>query len=114
MNTTDILELTPAQQLSGPDGLPPPEPTTAWGRFTRAIEPWWDYGTSDIARLDTHSRDFDDESCGEAYAFQIQWLGFHFEITVGRTPPRVTRDEAIRNRRARLAREAARAAEGEA
>ncbi len=56
-------------------------------RLLRAIEPWYHWGETSVLRINTHRRDFADESEGPGWQFEIQWFGFHLGITVGRTPP---------------------------
>lgn len=53
------------------------------------IEPWYDWHRTTAFRIDTVERDFSDESEGEVWRFELQWLGVHIAIETGRTPPRI-------------------------
>ena len=64
-------------------------PRAAASRLLRAIEPWYDWGTTTIFRLDAHCPNFSDESAGDRWLFEIQWFGAHLGITIGRAPPSV-------------------------
>lgn len=61
--------------------------------FIAAIEPWYDWGTIYIERM--QELRFGDaghiEAGGEGTAgyFQIQWLGVHLQVQLGRTPKAV-------------------------
>lgn len=80
-------------------------PRARWHRFLAKIEPWYNWGkTATIWRLDSVERDFSDESTGEAYELELQWLGLHLGIVVGRTPPKIGASEVAANKR-RLARQ---------
>lgn len=75
---------------------------TLRGRIRRHapwLEPWYDWGTTNAFRLDAQESDFSDESEAEVRHFEVQWLGLHFAIQIGRTPPRVPETEvALRKR----------------
>ena len=58
-------------------------------RFIKAIEPWYDWGTTTVFRLNT-PEPLDAEE-GPARYFELQWLGLHLSITIGRTPKREVR-----------------------
>jgi len=64
-------------------------------RFFAPIEPWYDWSSdATIFRINTVERDFLDESVrDDGFRFEIQWLGLHFGIVLGRTPPKITTDE---------------------
>lgn len=62
-------------------------------RVIAAIEPWYDWGIYEVSRLDAHEPDFSDESYGQVRFCQLQWLGVHFLIQVGRTPPKIAPDQ---------------------
>jgi hypothetical protein len=58
-------------------------------RFLNAIEPWYDWGTTNTFRLDAQSPTFEDEAEGDVRFFTLQWFRLHLEIQVGRTPKAV-------------------------
>ena len=72
---------------------------TALVRCLRAIEPWWDWSETSVLRINTKLPDFLDESEGPGWRFEIQWLGFHLGVVLGRTPPAATNAE-IQSRKA--------------
>lgn len=47
-----------------------------------------------------HCRDFADESLGNVWFFEIQWMGLHLAFEIGRTPRKIT-DAEIAEYRAR-------------
>jgi hypothetical protein len=57
-------------------------------RFIQAIEPWYDWGRTNTFRLDAKCPKFSDEAEGEVCFFEVQWLGLHFAVQIGRTPPK--------------------------
>ena len=67
-------------------------------RLLKAIEPWYDWGARSVFRLDHHERDFSDESEGNAFRFEIQWLGAHLAFEIGRTPRKLTAIEVAANK----------------
>lgn len=77
-------------------------------RFIAKVEPWYDWGSdAAIWRMDAVERDFSDESEGAARYFELQWFGIHFEIRVGRTPPKVSAAEVAARKQIIAEREAA-------
>lgn len=72
----------------------------------RGFRRWWefhgpmyDYGREDTFRLAATERDFSDESQAEVYYFRVQFLGFHFELKMGRTPPAIPDAEVMERKR---------------
>jgi hypothetical protein len=65
------------------------------GRFFAPVEPWYDWSSdATIFRINTVERDFLDESIREdGFRFEVQWLGLHFGIVLGRTPPKIATDK---------------------
>jgi|GEM_PF-2630977 len=61
---------------------------TLFRRMIAAIEPWYDWGTIWIERLDAADETGGD---GEVAYFQIQWFGIHAGVQIGRTPKKVVR-----------------------
>ena len=57
------------------------------------LEPWYDWGQTNVWRLDQVERDFSDESESTVRFIHLQWLGISFELRFGRTPPKATRAE---------------------
>lgn len=74
-------------------------------RAIKAGEPWYNWGTVFIERLDAATEA--ETSEGEARFFDIQWLGLHLSVHIGRTPARVDAAE-IAGRRAHYERVAER------
>lgn len=74
-------------------------------RAIKAVEPWYNWGTIYIERLDAATEA--EMSEGEARFFDIQWLGLHLSIHIGRTPSRLGAAE-IAGRRAHYERVAER------
>lgn len=64
--------------------------------------PWYEWSRANVFRLDAQCRDFADESSGDVWRLQIQWLGLHFGAEIGRTPRKPT-DGEVSIQRARLA-----------
>ncbi|MFV1919168.1 hypothetical protein VPH46_07020 [Sphingomonas sp. MJ1 (PH-R8)] len=77
------------------------------------LEPWYDWGTSNVFRLDTREMDFSDESEGPAKFFELQWLGISLALQVGRTPRKISAGEVAANKARHAAYEADRLAEAE-
>lgn len=71
-------------------------------RALMAIEPWYDLRDCDVSRLDAQCRHFTDEAVGYVRRLEVQWLGIHFAIELGRTPSKVSPEESA-ERRARYA-----------
>jgi hypothetical protein len=76
------------------------------------LEPWYDWGISNVFRLDTQEEDFSDESEGPARFFELQWLGISLAVQVGRTPRKITAEEVAANKARNAANETDRVAEG--
>uniref|UniRef100_UPI0035CAADEE hypothetical protein n=1 Tax=uncultured Sphingomonas sp. TaxID=158754 RepID=UPI0035CAADEE len=61
-------------------------------RFIAALEPWYNWGTASVERMQgMHLVDGYSVAMaeGEVRFFEIQWLGVHLEIQLGRTPKAV-------------------------
>ena len=67
-------------------------------RGLKKLEPWFDWGRCERERLDSKCVHFTDESWGEVFRFELQWLGFHFGFEIGRTPRKLTDAEVAANR----------------
>lgn len=52
---------------------------SAWRRFIKAIEPWYDWGSSMFERLDG-------EGEGDGRFFSLEWFGLHITVFYGRQP----------------------------
>lgn len=77
-------------------------------QFIAKVEPWYDWGSdAAIWRMDAVERDFSDESEGTAWYFELQWLGVHFEVRIGRTPAKVPAEEVAARKAIIATREAA-------
>jgi hypothetical protein len=70
------------------------------------LEPWYDWGTTNVFQLDTREADFSDESEGPARFFELQWLGISLALQVGRTPRKITAEEVAANKARNAAYEA--------
>ena len=57
-------------------------------RFIKAIEPWYDWGTIWIDRLDEVGAAGGE---GDVAYFQIQWFGIHLGFQIGRTPKKAVK-----------------------
>lgn len=55
-------------------------PANPFRRMIDAIEPWYDWGTTDIERLEGDGE-------GPGGWFTLQWLGLNITVFAGRTPP---------------------------
>jgi hypothetical protein len=55
-------------------------------RVIGRVEPYYDWGARTTFRMDAKREE--DVTEGEVRFFELQWLGLHFEVQVGRTPPR--------------------------
>lgn len=53
-----------------------------------AIEPWYNWGSVGVERLDAVSEDHGNE--GDVSFFDLQWFGLHLSFQIGRTPPKAT------------------------
>jgi len=51
-------------------------------RVIKAIEPWYDWGSFGILRVDGDGE-------GDGRFFAIDWFGLHLMIVVGRTPAKL-------------------------
>ncbi|MEH3122004.1 MAG: hypothetical protein PGN16_08500 [Sphingomonas phyllosphaerae] len=62
-------------------------------RFITAVEPWYNWGEISVERMQKLRLDDGGRVCsggeGEVRFFEIQWLGVHFAVQVGRTPKAV-------------------------
>ena len=65
-------------------------PSNPLRRVLAAIEPWYDWGTIYIERMEGTTLE---RSGGEGAVryFQLQWFGLHFGLQIGRTPKREAR-----------------------
>lgn len=61
-------------------------------RIIAAVEPWYDWGTISITKLDALSEDEIVE--GDVRYVDLQWFGIHLSLQFGRTPRRVAHEEA--------------------
>lgn len=52
----------------------------------RRLEPWYDWGTINTVNMD--ARTDAEQVEGDVYRFELQWLGLHIGIQIGRTPKR--------------------------
>lgn len=75
------------------------------------VEPWYNWYRANIFRLDAECPDFTDESTGDVWRVQFQWLGLHLGAEIGRTPPKLSPAEVAAARQRLSAR---RAVDGEA
>lgn len=68
-----------------------PRPTI-FGRIIAAIEPWYNWGTVSVERMEG-MRVVDGilqaEAEGDVRFFEIQWFGVHLQVQLGRTPKAV-------------------------
>lgn len=64
-------------------------------RAMAAIEPWYNWGSVTVERLDAVSEDHGNE--GDVSFFDLQWFGLHLSFQIGRTPAKATAGE-IANR----------------
>lgn len=62
-------------------------PANPWHRIVRAIEPWYDWGTIYIERMQGTTLDRSGGEGGVRY-FQLQWFGLHLGFQIGTTPKR--------------------------
>lgn len=53
-------------------------------RVLAAVEPWYDWGRINVFRLDART----EEECTEREVryVELQWLGLHVGVQIGRTP----------------------------
>jgi hypothetical protein len=58
----------------------------AWRRFIKAIEPWYNWGMILVERMDELEETRQAGGEGEVGYFELQWLGIHFEMQIGRLP----------------------------
>lgn len=63
--------------------LTPPSPLA---KLLRRLEPWYDWGTINTVNMD--ARTDAEQVEGDVYRFELQWLGLHLGIQIGRTPKR--------------------------
>ena len=57
-------------------------------RAVAAVEPWYNWGSVTVERLDAVSEDHGNE--GDVSFFDLQWFGLHLSFQIGRTPPKAT------------------------
>jgi hypothetical protein len=77
----------------------------AANKILTVVEPWYDWGTREVSRLDAHCREFTDESYRSVPFFEVQWFGIHVELQIGRTPKKRPVDKIAANQRGILAAE---------
>lgn len=68
-------------------------------RALKAIEPWYDPRPVEVERIDTKCANFTEETLGQVRRIEVQWLGVHFAVELGCTPPKLTAEE-LADRRA--------------
>lgn len=70
-----------------PAGARPANPITRIQALLRAIEPWYNWGSVNVERMDEIGKG---RSAGEGEVsfFDLQWLGIHIGVQIGRTPKR--------------------------
>ena len=59
----------------------------AFRRAVRAIEPWYDWGKIGVERMES-LRPGETPVDGEVRFVELQWLGLHVALQIGRTPRR--------------------------
>lgn len=57
-------------------------------RAVAAVEPWYNWGSVTVERLDAVSEDHGNE--GDVRFFDLQWFGLHLSFQIGRTPLKAT------------------------
>ncbi|KQM28768.1 MULTISPECIES: hypothetical protein [unclassified Sphingomonas] len=57
-------------------------------RALSVIEPWYNWGSVTVERLDAVSEDHGNE--GDVSFFDLQWFGLHLSFQIGRTPANAT------------------------
>lgn len=60
-------------------------------RFIKAIEPWYNWGSINVERMDELDETGVAGSEGEVAFFELQWLGVHLQINIGRLPKKAVR-----------------------
>ena len=73
----------------------------AMKRALSAIEPWYNWGSVTVERLDAVSEDHGNE--GDVSFFDLQWFGLHLSFQIGRTPAKATAGEIANRARHRAA-----------
>lgn len=65
----------------------------AWRRFITAVEPWYNWGETYVERMQelrvADGGRIETGGEGPVRYFEVQWLGVHFAIHIGRTPKAV-------------------------
>lgn len=69
--------------------------TKVMKRALSAIEPWYNWGSVTVERLDAVSEDHGNE--GDVRFFDLQWFGLHLSLQIGRTPAKAAAEQ-IANR----------------
>lgn len=73
-------------------GMEPPARSPLWRRVLKAIEPWYNWGTLSVERMQGMrlvDGAITPEADGDVAFFELQWFGLHLEIQIGRTPKAV-------------------------
>ncbi|MEH3039779.1 MAG: hypothetical protein PGN21_06925 [Sphingomonas paucimobilis] len=68
-------------------------------RALSAIEPWYNWGSVTVERLDAVSEDHGNE--GDVRFFDLQWFGLHLSFQIGHQPPVATAEQVVRRARYR-------------
>ena len=56
-------------------------------RAGRAVEPWYDWGTIHVERMEgTNAKTMNPGGEGPVRFVQLQWFGLHIGFQIGRTP----------------------------
>ncbi len=71
-------------------------------RALSAIEPWYNWGSVTVERLDAVSEDHGNE--GDVSFFDLQWFGLHLSFQIGRTPAKATPEQIASRVRYRIER----------
>lgn len=62
---------------------------SVWQRFIAAIEPWYNWGTIWVERMEGMHMDGErlvGNGDGSVRFFELQWFGVHVQVQLGRTP----------------------------
>lgn len=68
-------------------------------RALSAVEPWYNWGSVGVERLDAVSEDHGNE--GDVRFFDLQWFGLHLSFQIGRQPSKATPEQIARRARYR-------------
>lgn len=68
-------------------------------RALSAMEPWYNWGSVSVERLDAVSEDHGNE--GDVRFFDLQWFGLHLSFQFGRQPSKATPEQIARRARYR-------------